>query len=91
VPDRIARRLIIHGRVQGVFFRDSLRQRARDRDVAGWVTNREDGAVEALLEGPPEAIEEIITFARSGPPRASVERVEISEEPARDLTGFRVR
>lgn len=91
MPDRIARRLIIHGRVQGVFFRDSLRRHADAAGVGGWAANRPDGTVETLLEGPPDAIEEIITFARSGPPRASVERVEVSEEPVGDLTGFRVR
>lgn len=91
MPESIARRLLIHGRVQGVFFRDSLRSRAQAEGVAGWAANRSDGAVEALLEGEAAAVERVIAFARSGPPRASVQRVDISEEAPGDRTGFRVR
>jgi acylphosphatase len=87
----IRRRVVVHGRVQGVFFRDSTRERARVHGVAGWVCNRPDGAVEAVLEGAPEAVERLLRFLETGPPRAQVERVEISEEPVEGLRGFAVR
>ena len=89
--DRIRRRLIVHGEVQGVWFRDSTRERAQAHGVAGWVRNRPDGAVEGVLEGQPEAVERVASFLRTGPPRARVERVEVQEEPPEGLTDFRVR
>jgi acylphosphatase len=89
--DLIRRRVIVRGRVQGVFFRDSLRRRAEARGVAGWVRNRPDGAVEAVLEGPEEAVEAVIRFARAGPPRASVEDVQITAEEPEGLPGFEIR
>ena len=88
---RIRRRLIVHGRVQGVFFRDSSRQVAEAAAVAGWAANREDGSVEVVLEGPPEAVESVAGFLRCGPPRARVERVEEFEETPEGLRGFRIR
>lgn len=88
--DVIARRLVIHGRVQGVFFRDSLRRAALAAGVDGWARNREDGAVEALLEGTPESVEKTIEFCRHGPPHARVERVDIHEEPPSGASGFRI-
>ena len=60
------RRVVVRGRVQGVFFRDSMRERARAHGVAGWVRNRPDGSVEAVLEGPAEAVERVLRFARDG-------------------------
>ena len=89
--DRIRRRVTVQGNVQGVFFRDSTRERARAHGVAGWVSNRPDGSVEAVLEGPPEAVERVLRFLESGPPRASVERVEAQDEEPEGLTGFEVR
>jgi acylphosphatase len=89
--DRIRRRVTVTGRVQGVFFRDSVRRRARQHGVAGWITNRWDGAVEAVLEGEPEAVERIVDFMREGPRGAEVERVEVGEEEPEGLTGFEVR
>jgi acylphosphatase len=89
--DRIRRRVLIHGHVQGVFFRDSIRQRARDLAVAGWVSNRPDGTVEAVLEGSPDAVQEIVQFAETGPPHAQVTRVEVTEEPPENLSGFSIR
>ena len=85
------RRVVVHGDVQGVFFRDSTRKEADRRGVAGWVTNRPDGAVEAVFEGDPEAVSAMVDFARSGPSRADVERVEESTEEPEGLDGFRVR
>jgi len=81
----------VRGRVQGVFFRDTARQMARSRGVAGWVTNRGDGAVEAVFEGEAEAVEAMIAFARQGPRGAEVDEVEVEEEQPEGLAGFSVR
>ncbi len=88
---RIRRRVIVHGRVQGVFFRDSTLERARAHGVAGWVCNRSDGAVEAVLEGSPDAVERLLRFLRSGPRHASVDDVEVHEEEPEGLSEFSVR
>jgi acylphosphatase len=85
------RRVIVHGRVQGVFFRDSTAREAQAAGVAGWVRNRRDGAVEAVFEGERAAVEALVAFARSGPERARVEDVEVHEEAPEGLSGFRVR
>jgi acylphosphatase len=87
----IRRRVVVRGRVQGVFFRDSARQRARQRGVAGWITNRGDGAVEAVFEGEPDAVERLVDYMREGPRGAEVREVEVSEEEPEGLTGFDVR
>jgi acylphosphatase len=87
----IRRRVIVHGRVQGVFFRDSTRRMAQQRGVAGWVSNRSDGAVEAVFEGDTEAVERLVAFTGEGPRGAQVERVEVSEEEPEGLTGFSIR
>jgi acylphosphatase len=84
------RRVIIHGRVQGVFFRDTLRRRAESRGVAGWVSNRGDGTVEAVFEGREADIEALLGFCRQGPARAEVERVDVRPEPPEQLTGFKI-
>ena len=72
--------LIIHGRVQGVFFRDSMRREAQRLDVSGWVRNRSDGSVEAVVQGEAAAVDVIVQWAHRGPEYAHVERVEV--EPA---------
>lgn len=82
---------MVSGRVQGVFFRDSTRQRARAAGVHGWVANRPDGAVEAVLEGPLEAVESVLDFVRTGPRGAQVQDVEVSAEDHEGLSGFEVR
>jgi acylphosphatase len=87
----IRRRVVVHGRVQGVFFRDTTRRRAESRGVAGWVTNRPDGAVEAVFEGEPEAVEAMVRFAEEGPRGAAVERIDVSEEEPESLNGFAIR
>ena len=76
---------MVRGDVQGVFFRDSCRQQASALGVRGWVGNRPDGAVEAVVAGPPDALEELVRWAHEGPPRARVESVEASpaEDPGR--------
>lgn len=83
--------MVVQGRVQGVFFRDSTRERARAHGVAGWVRNRSDGAVEAVLEGPTEAVDRLVRFLETGPARAQVEEVEVFEEEPEGLSDFRVR
>jgi acylphosphatase len=87
----IRRRVVVRGRVQGVFFRDSVRGRARQRGVAGWIANRGDGAVEAVFEGEPDAVESLVRFMHEGPRGAEVERVEVYEEEPERLSGFNVR
>jgi acylphosphatase len=88
----ITRRLKVHGRVQGVGYREALRYEAERRGVAGWVRNRTDGSVEALLQGAEERVAEVIAWARRGPPASRVERVEIdSPEGEPQHTGFGVR
>ena len=91
MPEVIRRRVVVQGRVQGVFFRDSTRQRASAARVAGWVRNREDGAVEAVFEGDPDAVERLVAFMREGPSRAEVREAEVAEEDPEDLDGFSVR
>ncbi len=87
----IRRRVVARGRVQGVFFRDSCRREARAHRVAGWVTNREDGAVEAVFEGDPYGVQALVEWARYGPPQAWVIRLEVIEEEPRGERGFTVR
>jgi acylphosphatase len=87
----VRRRAIVHGHVQGVFFRDSVRKLAERHGVAGWVRNNWDGSVEAVLEGDREAVERIVDFVREGPRGARVDRVEVVDEEPEGLTGFGVR
>lgn len=72
-------RLHIHGRVQGVWFRESMRQEAERLQVTGWVRNTPDGKVEAVVQGKAEAVDALIEWAHKGPPLARVERVEIGD------------
>jgi acylphosphatase len=89
--EKVRRHVVVHGRVQGVFFRDTTRRQASSRGVSGWVSNRPDGAVEAVFEGDPDAVQSMVDLARSGPRGAEVERVEEWDEPPEGLTGFQVR
>jgi acylphosphatase len=89
--ERVRRRVVVRGNVQGVFFRDSCRREARSRGVTGWVTNRPDGAVEAVFEGDPDAVAALVEFCRRGPRGADVESVEETSEEPEGLTGFRIR
>ena len=84
-------RVVVGGRVQGVWFRESCRREAVARDVAGWVRNRMDGTVEAVFEGPEAAVAELVAWCRMGPPRADVTGVDVSEESAAGAVGFQVR
>jgi acylphosphatase len=80
-------RLLIHGRVQGVWFRESMRAEAERLGVAGWVRNTPDGAVEAAVQGDDTAIDLLIEWAHRGPPQARVDRVEIGEAQGQ-FSGF---
>jgi acylphosphatase len=88
---RVRRRVVVRGRVQGVFFRDSARREAEAAGVSGWAANRPDGAVEVVVEGPEEAVERVVAFCRRGPRRAEVVDVEVSDEEPSGLTGFAIR
>jgi len=85
------RRVVIHGLVQGVFFRDTVRRHAQSRGVAGWVRNNRDGTVEAVFEGEPEAVERLVGFVHGGPSGAIVERVDVTDEADEGLSGFSIR
>jgi acylphosphatase len=89
--DRVRRRVTVRGRVQGVFFRDSVRQRAHTRNVQGWVTNRADGAVEAVLEGNPDDVQSVVRFMETGPRQADVETVDVRDEAPEGLASFEIR
>jgi acylphosphatase len=84
------RRIVVHGRVQGVGFRFAVARRADARGLAGWVRNRPDGTVEAVFEGEADAVEALIRFCREGPRGAFVARVEAVEEPAEGLARFEI-
>jgi acylphosphatase len=84
-------RVLISGRVQGVWFRGTCRQVARDNGVTGWVRNLPDGRVEAVLEGPAEPVGRVIDWARRGPRLAVVTDVTVSPERPEGLTGFLIR
>ena len=81
----------VRGRVQGVFFRDSVSREAQSRGLAGWVRNCDDGTVEAVFEGDDEAVDALVAYCRSGPPDAEVDSVEVSDEEPEGLDGFDVR
>jgi acylphosphatase len=88
--DVVRRRVVIRGRVQGVFFRDSIRERAEAHGVAGEARNRPDGTVEAVFEGPQAGVDALVRFSETGPPHARVESVDVREEDVAGETGFRV-
>jgi acylphosphatase len=85
------RRVVAHGLVQGVFFRDTVRRLAQQQGVAGWVRNTFEGTVEAVFEGEPEAVERLVAFMHRGPSGAVVERAEVVSEDEEGLAGFVVR
>lgn len=87
----VRRRVIVHGRVQGVGFRYSVARQAQSRSVAGSAANRPDGTVEVVLEGEPEAVESLVRWCEQGPRGAVVDRVDVSEEQPEGLLGFATR
>ena len=87
----IRRRVIVRGLVQGVFFRDSVRRRAATVGVSGWVRNTGEGAVEAVFEGEPDAVAQLVAFCREGPRGARVDAVEVRDESPEGLSDFAIR
>ncbi len=87
----VSKRVVVSGAVQGVFFRDNCQREAESAGVAGWVTNRSDGAVEAVFEGEAEAVERLVAWSRSGPDQAEVADVSVNEQEPEGLSGFEVR
>jgi acylphosphatase len=79
--------LLIHGRVQGVWFRESMRSEAERLGVTGWVRNAPDGSVEAVVQGPDTAVDALIAWARIGPPQARVDRIDLVDAQG-DFSGF---
>jgi acylphosphatase len=91
MPDRVARELVVHGRVQGVFFRAFVRDAAERAGVAGRAENLSDGTVAVRLEGAADAVAEVERAVGGGPPGAQVERVDARDAEPRRLRGFDVR
>ncbi|HLM09699.1 MAG TPA: acylphosphatase [Thermoleophilaceae bacterium] len=91
MSDAVRRRVVVRGNVQGVFFRDSCRRAAESRGVAGWVTNRPDGAVEAVFEGEPDAVSAMVDWCSQGPRGADVDSVDETTEEPEGLSGFEIR
>ncbi len=83
--------MLVSGTVQGVFFRQGIIRLARSLGAAGWVMNRPDGRLEAVFEGPEDAVERLVAWCHEGPERAIVEGVEVLEEDPEGLEGFEVR
>ncbi|TNE92681.1 MAG: acylphosphatase [Deltaproteobacteria bacterium] len=84
----IRKRVRIHGKVQGVWFRDSTVRTAQALGLQGWVRNRRDGTVEAVFEGPTDVVDEAVDWCRLGPPQARVSEIEIEDEPLVGERGF---
>jgi acylphosphatase len=89
--DTIRCRVLVAGRVQGVFFRDTCRRQASVYGVAGWARNTADGQVEVVVEGPPDAVARMVDWCRTGPSRAEVQHTEVHEEQPEGVRGFSVR
>ncbi len=85
----VRKRVRAHGRVQGVFFRDSVRREAERRGVAGYARNCADGTVEAVFEGEPDAVDALVQACRNDPGHSHVDRVDVTDEEPEGLSGFR--
>jgi acylphosphatase len=88
--ETMARQLVVHGHVQGVFFRDGTRREAERRGVFGWAANRRDGTVEILLEGRAADVEEVIAYCAHGPRGAHVTDLEVRDREPQGLAGFEI-
>ncbi len=88
--DVVRRKLVVSGRVQGVFFRETLRRKALEQGVSGWAKNTRAG-LEAALEGPRQEVDRLVHWCRSGPDHAVVIHVQVDEENPTGDEGFRVR
>ena len=89
--DRTRAHVHVSGRVQGVYFRATTRETAAERGVDGWVRNLDDGRVEAVFEGPPDAVDAMVDFCGDGSPAADVTNVKVEREAPRGLSGFEIR
>jgi acylphosphatase len=89
--DRTRAHVYVSGNVQGVYFRATTRDVAREHGVDGWVRNLDDGRVEAAFEGPREAVEELVEFCHGGSEAAEVDAVDVSYADPEGEDGFRVR
>ena len=90
MTERVTRRLLISGRVQGVWFRESMRQQAESLGITGWVRNRADGSVEAVVQGSADAVERIKRWSQRGPEQARVENVDEAHAEG-DFSSFEKR
>jgi len=89
--EKIAVRIFLSGKVQGVFFRDNAKRKADFLGVVGWIRNLEDGRVEALVEGSEDKVEEMIRWAKRGPEEAEVDQININKENCRnELEDFKI-
>ena len=79
MSERVTRRMVAHGRVQGVWYRESMRREAESLGITGWVRNRGDGSVEAVVQGSAAAVEALLRWARRGPESAEVAGLEVAE------------
>ncbi len=91
LPSTVRRRVLVHGRVQAVGFRASCLARATEAGVGGWVRNTEHGDVEAVFEGAAAAVDALVDWCRQGPSWARVDRIEVTDDPPRGETTFRIR
>jgi acylphosphatase len=91
MSERVRAHVYVSGTVQGVFFRATTRERARERGVDGWVRNLPDGRVEAVFEGPRDAVEAMVEFCGTGSPAADVDGVDVGYEEPAGADGFEVR
>jgi acylphosphatase len=87
----VRRRVVVHGQVQGVFFRDTARRLAERHGVSGWIQNNREGTVEAVFEGDEDAVERLVDFCGTGPRGAIVDRIDVREEEPEGLGAFAVR
>jgi acylphosphatase len=91
MSERTRAHVFVSGRVQGVYYRATTRDRAREEGVDGWVKNLRDGRVEAVFEGDADAVESMVAFCHEGSRRARVEDVEVDYGPPEGLDGFEIR
>ncbi|MCU4718014.1 acylphosphatase [Halapricum hydrolyticum] len=91
MSDRARAHVFVAGRVQGVFFRATTRDTARQHNVDGWVKNLDDGRVEAVFEGPQADVKAMVEFCHEGSPQARVDDVDVEYERPKDLDGFEIR
>ena len=89
--ERIRKRVVVTGRVQGVWFRATTREAALRNGVDGWVRNLPDGSVEASFEGTLTGVDKMVEWSKQGPPRAYVSGIEVSYEDPEGLSGFEIR